>query len=137
MSSPQVISPPAVPPGPMRVPIRQIQANPFQPRTDFGDDEIQSLSDSLRAHGLLQPLVVRPAGEGYQLVAGERRLRAAIKAGWSDVPVQVVEADDRQMAELALSRTSSARTSTPWRRRLHSSGISSSMARRKRSWRPG
>jgi ParB family chromosome partitioning protein len=50
----------------------------------------------------LQPIVVRSAPGGYQLVAGERRLRAAIKAGWSEVPVQVVEADDRQLAELAL-----------------------------------
>jgi ParB family transcriptional regulator, chromosome partitioning protein len=94
------VAPP--PPGLLRVPIRLIQNNPFQPRTDFGEDEIQSLCDSLRAHGLLQPLVVRAVEGGYQLVAGERRFRAATKAGWSDVPVQVIEADDRQMAELAL-----------------------------------
>ena len=53
-------------------------------------------------HGLIQPLVVRRHGDRYQLVAGERRLRAAIKAGWSEVPVQVREADDRQMAEMAI-----------------------------------
>ena len=53
-------------------------------------------------HGLLQPVVVRQVHERYQLVAGERRLRAAIQAGWVDVPVNVVEADDRQMAELAI-----------------------------------
>ena len=88
--------------GPLCVPIGQVESNPFQPRHDFEEDEIQSLCDSLRAHGLLQPIVVRRAGDGYQLVAGERRLRAAVKAGWSEVPVQVVEADDRQIAELAL-----------------------------------
>ena len=94
--------PTASPAAPLRLPIREIESNPFQPRHDFDDDDLQSLSDSLRAHGLLQPIVIRRAGDGYQLVAGERRLRAAVKAGWSDVPVQVVEAEDRQMAELAL-----------------------------------
>lgn len=88
--------------GPPRIPIRQIQSNPFQPRQDFDEAELQALADSLRAHGLLQPVVVRRTADGYQLVAGERRLRAAIKAGWTDVPVQIVEADDRQLAELAI-----------------------------------
>ena len=89
-------------PGPLRVPIRQIDSNPFQPRQEFDEDDIQTLCDSLRAHGLLQPVVVRRAGQRYQLVAGERRLCAAVKASWIDVPVQVVEADDRQVAELAI-----------------------------------
>jgi ParB family chromosome partitioning protein len=95
-------APPIPPAGPPRVPIREIQSNPFQPRQDFDEAEIQSLADSLRAHGLLQPIVVRRKGEGYQLVAGERRLRAAAKAGWMDVPVQIGEADDRELAELAI-----------------------------------
>lgn len=85
-----------------RVAIRQIQSNPFQPRQDFDETELQSLADSLRAHGLLQPVVVRRTADGYQLVAGERRLRAAVKAGWTEVPVQIIEADDRQLAELAI-----------------------------------
>ncbi len=102
-SPPQPGSSPAPPAAaPMRVPIRQIQSNPFQPRQDFDEAELQSLADSLRAHGLLQPVVVRRSADGYQLVAGERRLRAALKAGWTDVPVQIVEADDRQLAELAI-----------------------------------
>ncbi len=63
---------------------------------------MQALADSISAHGLLQPVVVRRIDDRYQLVAGERRLRAAIQAGWSEVPVNVVEADDRQMAELAI-----------------------------------
>lgn len=87
---------------PPRLPLRQIESNPFQPRQDFDDDEIQALCDSLRVHGLLQPIVVRRVGERYQLVAGERRLRAAAKAGWTDVPVQVIEADDRLATELAI-----------------------------------
>jgi ParB family chromosome partitioning protein len=82
--------------------LRHIESNPFQPRQDFDEEELQSLADSLRAHGLLQPVVVRRIGDRYQLVAGERRLRAAAKAGWGDVPVQVIEADDRLAAELAI-----------------------------------
>lgn len=82
--------------------IAQIESNPFQPRGDFPPAEIQALADSLRAHGLLQPILVRRNGAKYQLVAGERRLRAAVQAGWTRVPAQVIDADDRQLAELAL-----------------------------------
>lgn len=93
----------ATPPaGLLEIGVYDIDANPFQPRRDFDEAEIDSLADSLRDHGLLQPLVVRRYGERYQLVSGERRLKAAIKAGWGTVPVQVREADDRQMAELAI-----------------------------------
>jgi ParB family transcriptional regulator, chromosome partitioning protein len=87
---------------PGKVSVRLIDSNPAQPRQDFDQAELKMLAESLSSHGLLQPLVVRKAGERYQLVAGERRLRAAILAGWADVPVHVVEADDRQMAELAI-----------------------------------
>ena len=89
-------------PDPPRIDIRQIDSNPFQPRQDFDEAELQSLCDSMQAHGLLQPLVVRRVGDRYQLIAGERRLRAASRAGWTEVPVHVVEADDRTMAELAI-----------------------------------
>ena len=85
-----------------RIDVRQIDSNPAQPRRDFDPKEMQSLSESISVHGLLQPVVVRRVHDRYQLVAGERRLRAAIQAGWGDVPVNVVEADDRQMAELAI-----------------------------------
>jgi ParB family transcriptional regulator, chromosome partitioning protein len=87
---------------PARVAIRQIDSNPAQPRQEFDSAEMQSLAESISTHGLLQPVVVRRVHERYQLVAGERRLRAAIQAGWTDVPVNVIEADDRQMAELAI-----------------------------------
>ena len=89
-------------PAPGRVNVRQIDSNPAQPRQDFDADEMRSLAESISTHGLLQPVVVRRVQDRYQLVAGERRLRAAIQAGWADVPVNVVEADDRQMAELAI-----------------------------------
>ena len=88
--------------GPLRLPISQIDSNPFQPRQTVDDEELGTLSESLRAHGLLQPVVVRRVAGRYQLIAGERRLRAAAKVGWKEVPVQVIEADDRQIAELAI-----------------------------------
>ena len=95
---------PAQPPaaGPLRVSVYDIEANPYQPRREFDEAEIDQLCGSLQEHGLLQPVLVRRVNERYQLVAGERRLRAAIKAGWPDVPVQVIEADDRKTAEIAI-----------------------------------
>lgn len=90
------------PPGPPRVKVFDIDKNPYQPRREFDGPEIDSLAESLREHGLLQPVVVRRAGERYQLVAGERRLRAAIQAGWDEVPAQVLDLDDRQAAEIAI-----------------------------------
>jgi ParB family chromosome partitioning protein len=79
-----------------------IQRNPYQPRQTFDEAEIADLADSIRAHGILQPLIVRRVDYGYELVAGERRLRAAQAADWRQVPVQLRNVDDRQMAELAI-----------------------------------
>jgi len=84
------------------VSVYEIDRSPYQPRRDFDDAELESLADSINEHGMLQPIVVRRCGERYQLVAGERRLRAAIKAGLAQVAVQVREVDDRQAAELAI-----------------------------------
>jgi ParB family chromosome partitioning protein len=82
--------------------VYEIDDNPFQPRRDFSESEIASLAESLKEHDMLQPVLVRRRGERYQLISGERRLRAAIQAGWSTVPAQVREADDRLVAELAI-----------------------------------
>jgi ParB family chromosome partitioning protein len=82
--------------------VYEIDDNPFQPRRDFSESEIASLAESLREHDMLQPVLVRRVGERFQLISGERRLRAAIKAGWSTVPARVREADDRLVAELAI-----------------------------------
>ena len=84
------------------LPVEQIQANPYQPRKAFDEDEIGHLSDSIKAHGVLQPLVVRPVGDRFQLIAGERRLRAAQIAGLREVPVSVVNFDDQQVFEASL-----------------------------------
>ncbi len=96
---PQADSPAA---GPTQISVYEIDSNPYQPRQDFDEAEIESLAASIREHGVIQAVIVRRVGQRYQLIAGERRLRAAIKAGKSQVPAQVREADDRQMAELAI-----------------------------------
>lgn len=80
----------------------KIQFNPYQPRKRFDEDELKALTASVRSHGVLQPLVVRALGDGYQLIAGERRLRAAQAAGLTEVPVHVVAFDDQQVFEAAL-----------------------------------
>jgi ParB family chromosome partitioning protein len=90
------------PAGLPRIKVFDIDKNPFQPRRDFDVAEIESLAESLAEHGMLQPVVVRRVGDRFQLVAGERRLRAAIQAGWTDLPAQVLELDDRQAAEIAI-----------------------------------
>jgi ParB family chromosome partitioning protein len=88
--------------GLVRLNVYEIDDNPFQPRRDFGDTEIASLAESLKQHDMLQPILVRRLGDRYQLISGERRLRAAIQAGWSTIPAQLREADDRLVAELAI-----------------------------------
>jgi ParB family chromosome partitioning protein len=85
-----------------RVAVDQIDHNPFQPRKAFDEEELSALSESIRSVGILQPLVVRQVGERFQLVAGERRLRAAQSAGFQDVPVRVVDFNDQQVLEAAL-----------------------------------
>lgn len=82
--------------------VYEIDDNPFQPRRQFSEPEIASLSESLKEHDMLQPVLVRRVGDRYQLISGERRLRAAIQAGWSKVPARLRDADDRLVAELAI-----------------------------------
>lgn len=85
------------------LPIYKIEPNPDQPRQDFDEEELQALADSISVHGIIQPLTVRETASGYyQIIAGERRWRAARIAGLSDVPVVVIEADDKKAMELAL-----------------------------------
>jgi ParB family chromosome partitioning protein len=87
---------------PSSVPIERIQPNPRQPRKSFDPDELSSLGQSIRNHGILQPLVVRAVGDTYELIAGERRLRAAQAAGFTEVPVRIVDFNDQQVLEAAL-----------------------------------
>jgi len=86
----------------LQIPVDQIDPNPFQPRRDFNPEEIASLAESLKRHEQLQPVLVRRVGDRYQLISGERRLRATIHAGRPTVRAEVRTADDRLVAELAI-----------------------------------
>lgn len=87
----------------LRLPITDIRANPYQPRREFDETELSELQASLKASGLLQPVSVRRAPEGgYELISGERRLRAATRLGWTDIPAIIRDVDDRTLLTLAL-----------------------------------
>ena len=73
-----------------------IDPNPFQPRRTFESAEIAALADSIRQHGMLQPILVRPRGDRYQLIAGERRLRASVEARLHEIPARVMDLDDQR-----------------------------------------
>jgi ParB family chromosome partitioning protein len=82
--------------------VERITPSPFQPRRSFDEAKIDELATSIRNQGIIQPLVVRPKGDGYELIAGERRWRAAMRAGLIQVPVVVREASDHDALQLAL-----------------------------------
>ena len=86
------------------IPIGQIGRNPFQPRREFNSEELGELQESLSSSGLLQPITVRrrPGKDGFELIAGERRLRAAMKLGWKEIPAIIKDIDDRTVLTLAL-----------------------------------
>lgn len=85
-----------------KVPIDKINPNPNQPRTHFNETLLKELADSIRENGVLQPLLVRKKGKGYEIIAGERRYQASKIAGLEELPVIVKEVDDQKMLELAL-----------------------------------
>ncbi|MBR3705161.1 MAG: ParB/RepB/Spo0J family partition protein [Oscillospiraceae bacterium] len=85
------------------LPLSQIESCAGQPRKIFDEDKLEELAESIREHGIIQPLTVRKLSSGYyQIIAGERRWRAARLAGLSEVPVNIIEADDRKAMELAM-----------------------------------
>lgn len=84
------------------VPLAEIRQNPYQPRIDFDEEQLQELAASIREHGILHPVVVRPREDGFELVVGERRLRACTILGWESIPAIVREMSDSEVAEVAL-----------------------------------
>lgn len=82
--------------------VTQVEVNPFQPRTDFDQQALLELADSITLQGLIQPITVRKVGEKYQLISGERRLRASRLAGLEEIPAYIRTANDQQMLEMAL-----------------------------------
>lgn len=85
-----------------KIPLSRIRPNPFQPRREFDANEMRELEASIRSSGLLQPISVRRHGESFELIAGERRARAASNLGWTEIPALVRDFDDRTMLVLAL-----------------------------------
>lgn len=85
-----------------RIPVARIQPNPFQPRREFDPGELADLQASIKASGLLQPITVRRRGDGFELIAGERRFRAVSNLGWREVPAIIRDYDDRTLLVLAL-----------------------------------
>jgi ParB family chromosome partitioning protein len=84
------------------IPISKIQPNAYQPRTNFNSDDLLALTDSIRREGVLMPILLRPKGSAYELIAGERRWRAAQAAGLQEIPAVVREVEDLKALELAI-----------------------------------
>ena len=101
-SVPSGLAAPAPENGVRKVSLDRVVPSPLQPRRDFTEESLRELADSIREQGIIQPLVVRPVGERLELIAGERRWRAARLAGLSEVPVIERPATDREVLELAL-----------------------------------
>ena len=91
-----------LPSGPLQIDIDLIEPSPYQPRTKFREEALEELSRSIKASGIIQPLVVRPVGQRYQLIAGERRWRAAQRAGLNKIAVIVREVPDELALEMTL-----------------------------------
>ena len=84
------------------LPVGSVKPNPYQPRTRMDEGQLDDLVASMQASGLLQPVVVRPRDGGYELIAGERRWRAASRLGWAKIPAVVKDVDDQTLLTLAL-----------------------------------
>lgn len=85
-----------------KIPMDEIRPNPYQPRKVFNDEALKELSSSIKQHGVFTPILVKKSIQGYDLIAGERRLRASKLAGLKDIPAIIVDFDDQEMMEIAL-----------------------------------
>lgn len=85
-----------------KIPVDEIRPNPYQPRKVFDEDALKELSSSIKQHGVFTPILVKKSIQGYDLIAGERRLRASKLAGLKDIPAIIVDFDDQEMMEIAL-----------------------------------
>jgi len=95
------------------LPIAEIRANPYQPRKEFDEAGLKELSESIKENGVFQPILVRKSVSGYELVAGERRLRASKMAGKKDIPAIIVDFNDQQMMEISLLENIQRKDLTP------------------------
>ena len=85
-----------------QVKIDLIKPNKYQPRTIFSEEKIEELARTIHTHGVIQPIVIRKSGDGYEIIAGERRYRAMKKLGWEEVPAIIRDLDDKETASIAL-----------------------------------
>ena len=85
-----------------KIPVDEIRPNPYQPRKVFNDEALKELSSSIKQHGVFTPILVKKSIQGFDLIAGERRLRASKLAGLKDIPAIIVDFDDQEMMEIAL-----------------------------------
>ena len=85
-----------------KIPVNEIRPNPYQPRKVFDDEALKELSSSIKQHGVFTPILVKKSIQGYDLIAGERRLRASKLAGLENIPAIIVDFDDQEMMEIAL-----------------------------------
>ena len=99
--------------GKMTLSIKEIRPNPYQPRKEFNNDALNELANSIKENGVIQPVIVRKSLQGYELVAGERRLRASKLAGLKEIPVIIGEFDDKQMMEISLLENIQRKDLTP------------------------
>ena len=86
--------------GKVEIPVSEVRANPYQPRKKFDDSKINELAESIREHGVFTPILVRKSFQGYELIAGERRLRASKLAKKETIPAIVMEFSDQEMMEI-------------------------------------
>ena len=86
----------------LMIPVKEIRPNPYQPRKYFDEEKLNELAQSIKEHGIFQPLILKKSIQGYEIVAGERRYRAATIIGLEEVPAILVEFTDAQMMEIAL-----------------------------------
>lgn len=86
----------------IEIPIAELRANPYQPRKDFDDEALEELADSIKTHGVFQPIIVKKSIKGYEIIAGERRVRASKKVGLNSIPAIIRPFNDEQMMEIAI-----------------------------------
>ncbi|HJB43690.1 MAG TPA: ParB/RepB/Spo0J family partition protein, partial [Candidatus Coprenecus merdipullorum] len=102
VSGPGISSGTAGPASINEIPVSKISANPYQPRSNFDEQALAELTESIRQLGIIQPITVRKTGMSYQIISGERRFKAARAAGLETIPAYVKETDDKGMLEMAI-----------------------------------
>lgn len=86
----------------IKIPLKDLRSNPYQPRKNFDEEALNELADSIKQHGVFQPIIVKKSIKGYEIIAGERRVKASIRAGLEEIPAIIRDFTDSEMMEIAL-----------------------------------